>query len=610
CSGQLPCDRCVSRDEPCNYQDQVWRTKDDLRSEISKLQDGVIQVLTLLERVTAAQNKSGLEPELVLQIKQGTVFDNAMRMLGIKYSVTENAISFGEIDGNGSHGNPNISTPGLSPEQVPAQPLNDHSTCFNNTASTSSFYTTPSDMCSRLYASRWSKAATTSSASSPLTGSPKSTASKLRSTSLVHVSLPPPTSQPACAGDVVTSDELIAYPNSQCVVSAQWELLNIDADDMHEVIEVYLSWELAGYSAICREPFLKDLSIQRRRFCSEALVCAVMARGYQMMECTGRNVQEYLIARLYNRAQTLLTMERAALETKYPHIQTLTILASMDVVAGRMDLAWKKAFEAARLAILDALENKGQPPVDEEHLSVRANAFCAAISLPGLLRLVLMKVEPMSAPLFMRLGPDSNETPESRIERGILLQSHFWDLIRWCPSHNAFSWEVTQHAHTYMMFHFDESSVKQNKADLFELYPKLQECWERSTTLPEDCELSPNKIHNCIQYHYSILSIFKPYMDDRAPESTISPRAVLATSAQAILDLAWLFKENWGLGLVHLGFPYIVGTATVVTVALKNSADGNRASTEMACKGVMMLAELALHHHAAKTFLAVVSKVY
>jgi hypothetical protein len=41
------------------------------------------------------------------------------------------------------------------------------------------------------------------------------------------------------------------------MISAQQGFLNIDADEMHEVIEVYLNWELAGYSTTCREPFSK-----------------------------------------------------------------------------------------------------------------------------------------------------------------------------------------------------------------------------------------------------------------------------------------------------------------------------------------------------------------
>jgi hypothetical protein len=76
------------------------------------------------------------------------------------------------------------------------------------------------------------------------------------------------------------------------------------------------------------------------------------------------------------------------------------------------------------------------------------------------------------------------------------LQQHFVDSLRWCPSRNRFSWEITQLTHTFMMFHFDEDSNSVNKGDLFDIYPKLQECWERWMKEPENRELSPGKIYN------------------------------------------------------------------------------------------------------------------
>ncbi|KFA68373.1 hypothetical protein S40285_02528 [Stachybotrys chlorohalonatus IBT 40285] len=628
-NGHLPCDRCVSRGESCNYQDRVWRTKDDLRTEIANLQDSVAQVMSLLERLTLAQSSFKIEPDLVREVQQGTAFGNVMRMLGVEYHASENGFSVGKHTGGGleppASTASTASTAGAS-GSLPAQSAQSSPVGADETASPPTDPSKSGDVLDQSHAYRWHPATPPSIGTSPPTGLPIAAADQPWSGSNVGTSPPPPATQPSWAtGPPPGEDSLNVRfsPASQQVASTQWGFLGIDIDEVHRAVGVYLEWELPGYSAICKEPFLEDLSTQRRRFCSEALVCAIMARAYQMMECDGdKTARESRIKRLYNQARALLIVERDALETMYPFIQTLTILASIEIVYNRMQEAWDLAFEAARLAILDALDHVGRPQASDEHLQVRANAFCGAVSLPRLMRLVLAKGEPLDAPLFMRLGTNSDETPESRIERGILLQRHFCALLPWCPARNAFTWQVTEQAHTYMMFHYNEGCLQQNKADLFEVYPMLTKCFEAWMARPENRDISPGMVYSQMQYHFNVMVVFQPYMNDRTLATSLRPREVLAASTQALVELAWSFKVNWGLERVHLGFPYILGMAMQVAVTLKDpnhatlemgKAEGPRprwAHSETACKGVMMLAELAEHHKVAQNFLAAVSRMH
>ncbi|KEY68205.1 hypothetical protein S7711_04742, partial [Stachybotrys chartarum IBT 7711] len=489
CSGLLPCDRCVSRGESCTYQDRVWRTKDDLRTEIANLQDSVAQVMALLERLTLAQSNFKIEPDLVREVQQGTPFGNVMRMLGVEYHASENGFSV-DKDADGRLV-PSASTAGTT-ASLPAQSAQDSP--VDETASPPTDPGASSDVLGQSHAYQWHPATPPSITTSPSTGLPVPAADQSWSGSKVGTSPLPPATQPSWAMGPAPGEEahnVRFSPASQQVASTQWGFLGIDIDEVHRAVGVYLEWELPGYSAICKEPFLEDLSTQRRRFCSEALVCAIMARSYQMEYDGDRTTREFRIKRLYNQARTLLIVERDALETMYPFIQTLTILASIEIVDNRMQEAWDLAFEAARLAILDALDHMERPQASDEHLQVRANAFCGAVSLPRLIRLVLAKGEPLDAPLFMRLGTNSDETPESRIERGIRLQRHFCALLPWCPPRNAFTWQVTEQAHTYMMFHFNEGCLQQNKADLFEVYPMLTKCFEAWMARPENQDMSP-----------------------------------------------------------------------------------------------------------------------
>ncbi|KFA52366.1 hypothetical protein S40293_09860 [Stachybotrys chartarum IBT 40293] len=623
CSGHLPCDRCVSRGESCTYQDRVWRTKDDLRTEIANLQDSVAQIMVLLESLTLAQSSFKIEPDLVRQVQQGTAFGDVMRMLGVEYHASENGFRLVKDPDGGLE--PLSSTTGGAGSLL-AQFAQDLPVGPDKTASTPTDPSTSSDVLGQNYAYRWHPTTSPSIATSPQTGLPVPPAGQSWSGSNVGMSLLPTETQPSWATRPAPRKEahdVRFSPASQQVVSTQWGFLGIDIDEVHKAVGVYLEWELPGYSALCREPFLEDLSMRRQRFCSEALVCAIMARAYQMMECDDdRTTQQYRIRRLYNQARTLLIVERDTLETMYPFIQTLTVLASVEFVYNRMQEAWNLAFEAARLAILDALDHMERPSASDGHLQVRANAFCGAVSLPRLIRLVLTKGEPLDAPLFMRLGTNSDETPASRIERGILLQKHFWALVPWCPARNAFTWQVTEQAHTYMMFHYNEDCLQENKADLFELYPMLTKCFEAWMARPENQYMSPGMVYSQIQYYFSVITVFQPYMNDRTLATSLRPREVLAASTKAVMELAWNFKVSWGLERVHLSFPYILGIAMQIEVALTDpnyvtvemgEAEGARprwARSETACKGVMMLAELAPHHTAAQNFLAAVSRMY
>ncbi|KAH7313714.1 hypothetical protein B0I35DRAFT_505113 [Stachybotrys elegans] len=603
--------RCVHRGDDCSYQDRVWRTKDDLRSEISKLQDGVTQALELLGKVTA-----DFTPEVMEEIRRATRLDSIMGLLGMDATANDSGIEVGGSSSSGDSVSSGPSGPSGPPGAAPLWTRRETSTgaegAPGHAPPISAVPTsTPASFAQNASTSGFSyMSAQREGMRSHLTQLPLRTTDQPWAATSLHMS----------PQFVAQALDPIPVSLDQTVLDANWHSLDMDRDQLFEIINVYFTWELPGYGAVEQESFMKDLLARRRRYCCEALVIAIMARSYQMMESGGKVIDKGIVYRLYNQAQTMLTVERAALETEYPYIQTLTVLSSIDIVSGRGQQAWNLAFEGARLAIVDALDRKDDTPVDEEELTVRANTFCGAVSLPRLLRLVTLRLDPMEAPMFMRLGR-GEETAEGRIERAILLQRHFWSLLRHTPSGNQLSWEVTEILHTFMLFHFDEDSVRQNKGDLFEVYPQLQQCWDKSAAGANDLDLSVGKVYNCLQYHFSILTMFKPYINDPTLATTIAPRAVLANSANIVIQLAWQFKMRWGLGLVHLGFPYIVGLATETMVYLSlpevpalrmggQPADGVWSTNETACKGIMMLAEMGPHHASAREFLAKVSRSY
>jgi hypothetical protein len=238
------------------------------------------------------------------------------------------------------------------------------------------------------------------------------------------------------------------------------------------------------------------------------------------------------------------------------------------------------------------------------------------------MRLALRRLDPMEAPLFMRLRDDESETPETRIERGILLQKHYHACLALCPERPRFVWELTELAHTFLMFHFDETSAVEDKTDLFDIYPKLNKCLHDAMPVIGVGELTPVKLYNTIHYHFAMMLVFRPYIQDRTLEPALSPRMILANSSRAIIELAWHHKVHWGLGFAHVGFSFIVGVATQVSVLLTKPSARSLSlgepmetqegplSSDLACKGIMVLAELGPYHFGARNNLNAISGLY
>jgi hypothetical protein len=134
--------------------------------------------------------------------------------------------------------------------------------------------------------------------------------------------------------------------------------------------------------------------------------------------------------------------------------------------------------------------------------------------------------------------------------------------------------------------------------------------------------ITANQHHLRIHYHFGMILVFKPYIDDQTLEPALSPRMILANSSRSIIELAWHHKVHWGLGLVHVGFSYVVGFATEVSVMLtkpsarslalaeEHTVDGVPLSSEIACKGIMVLAELGPFHFPARNYLSSISSLY
>lgn len=371
-----------------------------MRSEISKLQDGVTQVLSLLDAIASGD----VDRDAIRRIRQGNTVDSIVSSLGIDVGGAEGQINLQEklleIAGRGLD-NDQEDADGQSIDSGSevgrrARGASGGAASERRPTYTAESSRTPSHAEDTLPQIKLSR-----SPPSPFhtdlphrTAPSNSTAASIpRDQSFYRPAVPvaadpagftsgnqkspfPPCSSADSSGSTFSSPLAQSY-----ALDTPWSSIIADSEVVDNLIDTYFSWEHPGYSTICMEPFLKDFKARRRRFCSEALVNAIMARCYQMMECAGTPVAEGLVEGLYRRAESLLSVERPALETQFPYIQTLTVLSTINIVAGKLEHAWELAQQSARLVIMDALNNTDNP-TDEDYVVVRANTFCGTICLP------------------------------------------------------------------------------------------------------------------------------------------------------------------------------------------------------------------------------------
>lgn len=164
------------------------------------------------------------------------------------------------------------------------------------------------------------------------------------------------------------------------LLDLKWNAIPSDSAKVMELMNIFFDWDATAFSAVVKEPFMRDLAARRRRYCSEALVNAIMARSYQMLQNKGESVPKDTVLGLYRKAQSLLTIERNLVETPIPLIQALSVLTSIDTTMGRLDKGWTRAFETAE-SVIRAFGDGTDSVIDEYYVESRANTFCGALTL-------------------------------------------------------------------------------------------------------------------------------------------------------------------------------------------------------------------------------------
>jgi hypothetical protein len=126
---------------------------------------------------------------------------------------------------------------------------------------------------------------------------------------------------------------------------------------------------------------MKDFREGTPRYCSEALVNAILGRACKFSDTTSSIISKVSYGDAFlGEARRLLAAEEN--HVNLPSIQALGLLALTEIGQGNDDEALKLAQESVRAIIHLALQTQNQEHLyDQDFRAVRALAFCGGFSL-------------------------------------------------------------------------------------------------------------------------------------------------------------------------------------------------------------------------------------
>ncbi|KAK4159697.1 putative conidial development protein fluffy [Cladorrhinum sp. PSN259] len=596
CDGQIPCRRCRSRGEECSYEDKKWRTKDHLRSEIERLRTeqrqghAVIQALVdnnleqweaILDRMRAEESpdaiadwirsltaSEGASPRAQGAILAETCGPNTLArqfptsfrgsMLGMP------TVPLGELQVAGLQlsGGLNNPTPKLSIDTSYHSSVGQPGISFDR-PSRGSF-----------------------SSDIPLPESPFPF--RRPSVAFQHF--------PAFAMDVAPSSSnshlAITPPGSATVPSINgdsalrtWTNITSDVQLVQRLFSRFFSGLFPTLSLVSQSHFIGDFRDGNPRYCSEALVNAILGAACRLFNATSQLISRVTFGDAFvGEAKRLLAEEHS--HVNLPSIQALGVLALAEISQGNDEEAETLVRESVRASVhlvLGAQEQDGDD--SEDFRTVRALSYCGVFSLMRFLRLLTGDLEPKTGPLFIRLHPETGEmgedAPQARVERGIALQTQFFADLRYCPSLPRFVFEVTEAAHTFLSYNYSKAMTA---GDLENAYDR---CISYYNTFAESCPQSlndsPDLIFAKIWYHFCMLSLLRPFVTTSASlVDGISPRLsneatpllVCQQASEAIISLTSTYQSRHSLAYLPPLLPYMVFTAVLYQLTLVAHAPG------------------------------------
>lgn len=163
-----------------------------------------------------------------------------------------------------------------------------------------------------------------------------------------------------------------------------WTQIGWTRAHIRHLFDVLVTWDSICLCILRKKEFLQDYETGSHRFCSTALVHALLALATRLIDETENDAHilpsGWLGSNYFLRKANEMLQKQASTDS-LPDIQALGILALYHIRCGKEDEALKHAELCSERIQSLCLRETGVASTDEESVKVRATTYCGAISL-------------------------------------------------------------------------------------------------------------------------------------------------------------------------------------------------------------------------------------
>ncbi|KAK4198639.1 putative conidial development protein fluffy [Triangularia verruculosa] len=587
CDGQIPCRRCRSRGEECLYEDKKWRTKDHLRSEIERLRaeqrqgEAVIQALVdnkpdqwevVQDRMRADESPDAIA-EWIRSLRGLSNSSPGHRsLLGGTPVSGPNSLMSAPFQ---SRYVPTLSEIGVLSTGSLSEPGTDALGAFTIANGPGHEGSSGANVCRVPNAM---EAACRSSFSTDLV-TPGDRISLQKHGTFVSPPLPfrdeaTRSLNPPLEMTIPAACSLMPNPNSHGPLVRAWTTVTSDTHLIQRLLSRFFSGSFPCLSLISYSHFIRDFREGTTRYCSEALVNAILGTSCRLSNATSQLISRISFGDAFvGEAKRLLAAETD--HVNLPSIQALGILALGEMSQGNDEEAETLIRESVRASVHFVLSSRDTDVKgNEDFRVVRALAYCGVFSLMRFLRLLTGDLEPKAGPLFIRLQSNpvglDEDTPQTRVERGIALQTQFFAELRFCPPSSRFVFEVTETSHTFLSYNYSRAMTAN---DLEGAYDRCVRSYRQFTeSSPPSLNPTQDILLAQIWYHFCMLNLMRPFVSSstslvdglppKLPDAA-TPGSICHKASESIISLTGSYQTRHSLTYLPPLLPYMVFTAVL-----------------------------------------------
>ncbi|KAH6628042.1 hypothetical protein F5144DRAFT_577796 [Chaetomium tenue] len=537
CDGNLPCQRCNDAGDECKYNYVRQESKGQLRAERVQLRQNNADSDALLRAIASIP-----DPHVCKAVMQGLLDGSISR-----HDILKNAQFYSPKPDSGI-------TP-LQPELT--DPRSTSTSCFEQLLSWQSCLPHLQD---------------------DDNGRPEtqgaSRATSVQPTSLLLPHLP-----------------LDAYTTQSHI--DPWTKTGWTNAHIRHLIDALRTWDHLPFCLFSEDLFLQDYTSGSTRFCSSALVHAILALSIRLINEGNDDGVAYLSG--WPRSRSLLDTARKLLrDTKppstLPDVQALGMLSLYYLRCGRETEAqeYADAFTAGMNGLLQS-----PPPsiqVEEKsHAQSITMSYCGAVSLKRMLSLITGQIFNNPIPAAQEDLFSLSPLPIIDGKRPASSASSSQKSI----SHSSRTWNNQAHAaHLFQLTEWVYQAIVSAQSDIHAAGGEAGDWYMRCLNwytdlcplLSHDDGRTPFVLFIHMYYHFSLLCAFRPFLGHTLDNTGIQPLEVCTQAAKSILSLAQSYDDLFTLRRVSGFMPYFVTAAALFSLSVEGGGvvdgDGGVGSVE------------------------------